>query len=709
MSIMRRHRTAFFASFALAVCAGAPAASAQEILWDRYGVPHIRGETLGEVAWAYGWAQAQSHGSLLLQLYGQARGRAAEYWGQDYVDSDRWVRVNGIPDRARAWLDQVTPEERTVLEQFTAGVNAYAEQHGELIDPAMQQVLPLTPEDVLAHVQRVVHFTFVASPELAGQAQRALAAAQNGDAPDAPDTETGPQSRGSNAWAIAPSRTANGNALLLINPHLPWGDLFTWYEAQITGGGIDAYGTSLIGMPMLNIAFNDRLGWSFTVNTYDGADLYRLQLREGGYAWDGGVREFELQRDTMRIRQDDGTVSTQIFDVVRSVHGPVIAQEGDAAIALRVAGLDRPHMMGQLLGMLRATNLEQFTDAIDELQMPMFTVIYADADGSIMHLFNGAVPERAGGDFARWQGVLPGDSSRWLWTDVLPFDELPRVVDPQTGWVQNANEPPWTATLPIALEPDAFPPWIAPPPSMPFRPQSSALMLSNAPRMTLEQMIELKHSTTMELAARVVDDVVRIARAGSSADAHAAADVLAQWDHTTDADSRGGVLFVEFWSRYRRAAGGDAFALPWDPRQPLTTPDGLANEAAVITALENAASAVRDEYARLDVAWGDEYRLRGPGIDLPANGMSDPFGVFRATAYAETEDGKHAATFGDSFVAAVEFGDAVRARALLTYGNATQPGLWSPEQLTLYAQKQLRAVWLTREEVEANTVRREVF
>ena len=710
MSSMRRHLAASFAFVTVAVCAGSPDTSAQEIRWDRYGVPHIRGETLGEVAWAYGWAQAQSHGSLLLRLYGQARGRAAEYWGRDYVDSDRWVRVNGIPDRARTWLEQATPEERTVLEQFAAGVNAYADQHGDVIDPAMRQVLPVTAADVLAHVQRVVHFTFVASPEMAAQAQRALAASRNGGASrDGADTEVDPQQRGSNAWAVAPSRTANGNALLLINPHLPWGDLFTWYEAQITGGGIDAYGVSLIGMPMLNIAFNDRLGWSFTVNTYDGADLYRLQLRDGGYAWDGGVREFDLRRDTMRIRQDDGTVSTQVFDVVQSVHGPVIAQEGDAAIALRVAGLDRPRMMGQLLGMLRAQNLEQFTDAVDELQMPMFTVIYADADGRIMHLFNGAVPERAGGDFARWQGVLPGDSSRWLWTDILAFDELPRVVDPQTGWVQNANEPPWTATLPIALDPDAFPPWIAPPPAMPFRPQSSALMLSNAPRMTLEQMIDLKHSTTMELAARVVDDVVRIANASGNADARAAADVLAEWDHTADADSRGGVLFVEFWYRYRRAAGASAFTQPWDPQHPLTTPDGLADEAAVIEALAAAAAAVRDEHGRLDVAWGDEYRLRGPGIDLPANGMSDPFGVFRATAYTDTDDGRQAATFGDSFVAAVEFGDSVRARALLTYGNATQPSMWSPEQLTLYAQKQLRAVWLTREEVEANTVRREVF
>lgn len=235
MSLMRRPFASLLPFLAIAASV-APDVGAQEILWDRYGVPHIRGESLEEVAWAFGWAQAESHGSLLLRLYGQARGRAAEYWGQDFVESDRWVRVNRIPDRAREWLAQAEPEERVVIERFAAGINAYAEQHPDALDPAMRRVLPATPEDVLAHAQRVVHFTFVASPELVAQAQRALRgdADGEGESPADADPDGARRLLGSNAWAVAPARTADGNALLLINPHLPWGDLFTWYEAQIT-------------------------------------------------------------------------------------------------------------------------------------------------------------------------------------------------------------------------------------------------------------------------------------------------------------------------------------------------------------------------------------------------------------------------------------------------------------------------------------------
>ncbi len=283
------------------------------------------------------------------------------------------------------------------------------------------------------------------------------------------------------------------------------------------------------------------------------------------------------------------------------------------------------------------------------------------------------------------------------------------MIDPPTGWVHNANEPPWTATLPMALDPDTFPDWIAPPPGMPFRPQSSATMLADADDLTLERMIELKHSTTMQLAARIVDDVVAAARTAGNADASAAAEVLASWDFTADADSRGGVLFVEVCERYQHATGGRAFAEPWSPGHPITTPDGLADPGAAVEALAAAAAAVSGAHGRPDVAWGEVYRLRAPGIDLPANGASDPFGVFRATWYDEAADGQRTASGGDSFVAAIEFGPSVRAQALLTYGNATQPALASGEQLALYARKQLRPVWRTEAELEANVVKRERF
>jgi acyl-homoserine-lactone acylase len=411
-----------------------------ELLWDSWGVPHIFAEDEGALFYAKGRAQMRSHGNLLLRLYGQARGRAAEYWGERFVDSDTWVRTNGVPERAERWLELLSPHMRAYLDAFIAGANAFAEENPDAIAPEWRAVLPLTVTDVLAHQQRVLNYTFMANPAMAAGVSRQWQA-----------------QAGSNAWAVAPSRSATGNALLLINPHLPWGDLFTWYEMHVVAPGVDAYGATLVGFPILSLGFNQHLGWAHTVNTIDSADIYELTLAGDGYLLDGTVREFESERQVLRVRMPDGTVQERPLDIRRSVHGPVIAMREGRALALRVAGLETAGLAEQYWDMLRSSNRSQFEAALSRLQLPMFTVMYADRHGDILHVFNGDVPVRPRGDWAYWQGIVPGDSSVTLWTESHHYYGLPRVLNPESGWLQNANDPPWTTTLPLPLQPASFP------------------------------------------------------------------------------------------------------------------------------------------------------------------------------------------------------------------------------------------------------------
>ena len=209
-----------------------------------------------------------------------------------------------------------------------------------------------------------------------------------------------------------------------------------------------------------------------------------------------------------------------------------------------------------------------------------------------------------------------------------------------------------------------------------------------------------------------MEGLVEAGRQQGGALAGMAEDVLEAWDLATEAESMGAVLFSQ-WGR-EVAAGlqsvGELFATPWSLQAPFTTPDGLADPAKAVQALETAARKVEADHGALDIAWGDVYRLRGNGLDLPANGGDDPWGIFRATFYRPAEDGQFVAVGGDTYVAAVEFADPMRARVLLTYGNATQPH--SPhlyDQLELYARKELREAWLTRAEVEAHLESREVL
>ena len=664
--------------------------TATEILWDTWGVPHIFGKDATGLFRAFGWAQMQSHGNLVLRLYGQARGRAAEYWGKDYLDSDRWVHTMGVPRRAAEWARAQSPAMRNNLEAFVTGMNSYAGEHPDQIANEVKVVLPISASDVIAHGQRVILFHFVTNPESVKNSSERWREA------------------GSNAWAIAPKHSANGHALLLANPHLPWRDFFLWYEAQLTAPGINAYGATLVGSPILGIAFNDYLGWTHTVNTHDGEDLYELTLTEGGYRWGGGVRAFEEEKQILKIKQGDGTFHEEELLVRRSIHGPVLAEKNGRALALRVVGLDQSRNLEQYWDMARAKNLAGFQRALQEMQMPMFTVMYADREGHIMHLFGGETPVRPKGNYD-WAGIVPGDTATTLWTKMHPYKDLPRVIDPPSGWLQNANDPPWTTTFPPELDPDKFPSYMAPR-FMSFRAQRSARMLSEHDRVSFDEMVRDKFSTRMELADRILDDLAMAVKKHGGEKARHAMMVLEGWDRCADAESRGAVLFEAFFEELRQHSKR-RFAVEWNGTSPRTTPDGLADPAAAVAALETAATKVEADYGKLDVPWGEVHRFRRGKIDLPGNGgPGDLFGIFRAIYYHKAADGRFEAVGGDSYVAAIEFSNPVRAQAVLAPGNASQPG--SPhlnDQLLLVARKELRPVWRTRAEIETHLESRKVF
>jgi len=183
-----------------------------------------------------------------------------------------------------------------------------------------------------------------------------------------------------------------------------------------------------------------------------------------------------------------------------------------------------------------------------------------------------------------------------------------------------------------------------------------------------------------------------------------AASVLERWDRAADRESRGAVLFERFWRKYLEFTEETGpFATPWREDAPRTTPDGLKDPAEAVRALQAAALELDLARRPLDVSWGDVYRLRLDDVDLPANGGPGGLGIFRVLAFHEDDDGRFAADFGDSYVAVVEFASPVRAESLVVPGNATQHG--SPhrtDQLQLFANKRLRPVWRTRDEIRAN-------
>jgi acyl-homoserine-lactone acylase len=672
-----------------------------EILWDTWGVPHIYAKNDESLFYAYGWAQAKNHGDLVLTLYGQARGKGAEYWGEKYAEADRWVITNRIHERAASWYGLQKPAMQKNLDAFARGINDYAGENPDKISEEAKRALPVTPVDVIAHAHRVTHFVF-----LAPQARVAAAEKAQGD------------QNGSNTWAISPSRSTSGNALLLTNPHLPWTDLYVYFEAQLVSPSVNAYGISRIGFPVLTMSFNQSGGYAQTVNTNDGQDFYELTTAGNGYRYDGKSMPFDVKNKVLKIRQADGSLKEEKMLIKHSVHGPVVSEKNGKLIAMRVAGLGQAGMFEQYWDMAKARDLKEFESAVSRLQIPMYTLMFADNKGNIFNLFNAEVPVRPRGDWKYWSGVVRGDTSGTFWSKTHPYADLPKVTNPSTGWLQNTNEPPWTSTIPMVNQSKNFPAYMAPAPNMSFRTQSSVRMLMSADKVTLDQFIKMKLSTRMELADRIVTDLIAAAEAEGTAEAKEAATVLAAWDHNTDNESKGAFLFDRF---VRKWVGGtdklgslgtssQLFSKPWDLNDPVNTPSGIADIKSALSALFDAMKDVKATYGKADIAWGDVFRFKIGDVDVPGNGGPGPMGVFRTMTLGAPKDGKYYPMHGDTYVAAIEFSKPVKAKVLTSYGNATQPGSkHHSDQLPLLSRKEMRPVWFTRKEAELNLEEKTVF
>ncbi|MGY6770892.1 penicillin acylase family protein [Komagataeibacter sp. NFXK3] len=687
----RKWRLGLCLGAGLALAGGGHAAKAagpghDEILWDTFGVPHIYATTEAGAFYGFGWAQAHSHGNIVLKLYGTARGRAAEYWGKTEEESDRWVRGNGVYERARTFYARQTPGFRRDLDAFARGINDYAARHPADIADDVRAVLPVSGVDVVAHGLRLMNYVYIAE-------ERKMLG-------DAPERRAG----GSNAWAIAPSRTTDGHAVLLANPHLPWSTPFyTYYEAQLNGPGFSIYGATHVGLPVLRFAFTPDVAFTNTVNTILGAVRYRLTPDGDGYRLDGRKRKFTTRTLSYKVRQPDGTLATHSFVQRYAKQGPVFNEADGTPIALYVAGLDRPGMLRQYWDMARSHNFSEFQAALRKLQVPMFNIVYADHDGHVMYLDNGILPKHDGGDFDYWNNTVPGDRSDNIPKGIVAYDNLPKVIDPPAGFVQNANDPPWLATYPRLLDPKAYPAYVAQTGPMTLRAQMSARMLAGEVKMSFDDIMARKLNTHSLLAERILPELLAAARKDRRADVKAAVNVLQGWDGADDATSRGALLF-ETWARLfmgPKFAGSEGFARQWSLDDPIGTPSGLGDPAHALNLLAQAAVETRKLYGAIDRPFGDVSRFHINNVDLPGNGGFGNTGIFRTITWGPMKNGERTPLHGETWVSLVSFSTPMKAKGLLSYGNSSQPG--SPhhsDQLSYLSSKTLRDLWLSRDVVE---------
>ena len=657
-------------------------------MWDEWGVPHIYAKNNEELFYAFGWAQMKAHTNTILKLYAKSRGRAAEYWGERYLANDLMVRTIGFPEIARKWYELQSPEFQKYITHFVKGMNDWISENESMVKAENREVLPIERDDVLNHALFVLYSRFVGGNDL----QRV------------PRWEE----RGSNTYAVGPSRSASGNAMLVMNPHLPWFDEWLFTEGHFNAPGVHIYGATLVGLPTLGIAFNEHLGWSHTNNTIDNADLYELQIKEGGYLVDGEIRPFEKHKMAIKVKKTDGSI--QIRDHIRLVSpdfGAVLKREGEKALAIKMPGFDRPYVMVQWWQMGNAKNLKEFKSALKEVQIPFFNIMYADKAGNIFYMFNGQVPKRKTGGFSDWQGLVDGSTSDHIWSEVHEFEDLPMTENPPSGYLQNANDPPWTSTFPRTLNPEDYPPYMAPV-AMSFRPQRAVRMMDEDQSITFDELLSYKISTRIEMADRLLDDLGAAVEKHGSESAKKAMAVLSSWDRHANKDSKGMALFYA-WAHTLGPWNKEIYATEWSLENARNTPDGLADPESAVKALEGVVSQFNEGGIPLDIPWGEVYRIKYGKHDLPGNGADGSVGIFRvAWSNGLQDDGKYYISGGDSWQSVIEFGDQIRAKVLMSYGSSSEEtSKHYGDQLKLFSDLEMRDCYFYKNDVEKHVVKRE--
>ncbi len=627
---------------------------------DAHGVPHIRAASEADAYFALGWVHAQDRPWQLELRRRIAQGRLAELIGPAGLGADRLMRLFRFDALARANLAALAPADRRLVAAYTAGVNAQLARTRLLPPPfwlLWHRPEPWSPADALlwhklmaldlaydwrhelrrAQVARAVDAAtfaelFPALPAPSAARLDALRSALAGLDLERLAAAAGPPppaGHGSNAWAVAPTRSRTGGALLANDPHLGHELPGVWYLAGLETPEFTAVGATLPGLPVLVVGHNAELGWGFTNTGTDVQDLVVEQLIDGSRTrTPEGTAPLDVRRSTIRVR-GGGDVA---FASRWSVHGPLVSDvvataadlaADDRALALQWTALaadDTTIAAG--FAMVRADDAAAVETALRDFDNPQQNVVFATRRGTIGMVSPGRVPVRAGGG-----GALPrlGWERAGAWTGTVPRTDLPRRIAPAAGWLANANNAP-TAEAAATLAGH----W-----DDPFRFERIATTLAAGPH-DLDGFRALQLDRRSGLAAALLPAML-----AADATDRRSRDWLARlaaWDRVAAADIPEPLVFAAWYDALAEHLYADelgaAFAAYRGQRaafveRALTTRTHWCDDVAT-TAVEDCATilgaALADALAELEAALGPESARWRWGRQHPADFEHSLFG-----------------------------------------------------------------------------------
>ena len=445
---MLRSLTLAVSAIALAACATPPATTGSgyeaRIIRDAFGVPHIYGERNADVAFGLAYAHSEDDWKNIEEVIRSSRGTLAEIVGESGAKSDDFVVALGAAEIVyRDYDKKVSPTAKALAEGYAAGLNTWCAEHPET---TCARTMPVTGKDIVSgFVTRPMSFYGLdgeIDALISGRANMEMSTKTSTRA-SLTDT-TDDIELGSNALAVAPSRSADGHTRLAVNSHQPYEGRVAWYEARLKSDeGMDMIGGMFPGTPLLLQGAGPNLGWAPTVNKPDLFDTFKLTVDDDvyptKYRMDGEWKDLTRKQISYKVLKDGVLV-----DVERtarwSEHGPVYVTD-KGVFAVSFVGLNEFEHIDQYLAMNTAKTLEEWRAAqVKYNAIPSVNYVVADSKGGIGYFWNANMPKRVEG----WDRtkILPGNISETLWKGWEPVERLPAVIKPKSGYVVNSNHSP---------------------------------------------------------------------------------------------------------------------------------------------------------------------------------------------------------------------------------------------------------------------------
>ena len=688
---------------------------------DTFGVPHVYGHTDESVVFGLMYAQAEDNFWQLEEDQISKLGRAAEVYGNARLTGDLMMRLFETNKRAQNEYKNSSPQMRKLCDAYAAGINYYLERHPEARPKLINRFEPwfalLTGAPPLGSLG-------ITPQEIRALFKELPAATQNPPSGEAIEDE------GSNMWAVSPKKSHSGHALLFLNPHVGFFGGGQRYEAHLhSNQGLNISGFAMLGSPYIWSGHNETLGWSHTNTGADSTDVFVETFDKPqnplAYRYGNDYRNAVEWTEEILVKNQNVT-ETKRFTFRKTHHGYIVALRAGKSLAVKAASVEvNGRLFEQKWAMARARTLNEFKAAMAQRTLTGSNTIYADRQGNIFYIHGNAMPRRST-EFD-WTKPVDGRDAKTEWRGLHELDELPQVLNPSSGWIQNCNSTPFLSSSTDNPDRSKFPVYMAPDLDTP-RAQMSRRILSSKPKFTFEEWSRLSLDTHLILAETLVPELVSIwekLRQSDTAKADKLAEPIAalkSWDYNSRIDSVSTTLFMLYFEQLQRVnRERNAQRTDDAPITPTTLGEQLIkiDAAAKITAFERMLNDLQNDHGKWQVAWGEINRLQRihssgtlekfddekPSVPVPgASGLAGS--LFTFNTRREAGQKRRYGISGNSYLAVIEFSPRVKRRSLLVFGQSADPK--SPhffDQADLYSTKQYKPAWFELKEIKRNLKR----